>query len=149
MEVPRLRIDGIYGTQTAEGVRIFQALMGIPVTGIVDLVTWNILYSEYERALEDSEKSQPIYPFEEIFTNGSVSPSESGNIVYILQIMLETVAEYYDSRVKQTISGVFDEVTEDNLKSFQRANNIPVTGVLDRITWNAISRVYNEYLNRE
>ena len=39
MEVPRLKIDGVYGDETREAVRIFQALMGIPVTGIVDIIT--------------------------------------------------------------------------------------------------------------
>ncbi|MBE6543260.1 MAG: peptidoglycan-binding protein [Ruminococcaceae bacterium] len=149
MEVPRLRIDGVYGPETAEGVRIFQALMGIPVTGVVDLITWNILYSEYEGAFTGSSLSEPIYPFEGIFTDGLVRPSERGNIVYILQIMLETVAEYYDSQVKQVINGIFDEITVENLKSFQRANNLTVTGVLDRATWDVLSRLYNEYLNRE
>lgn len=149
MEVPRLRIDGIYGEETREGVRIFQALMGIPVTGIVDLITWNILYSEYENAYENTSDTLPIYPFEGIFTQGVVRPSERGNIVYILQIMLETVAEYYDDSVKQVINGIFDELTEENLKSFQRASNIPATGVLDKTTWNALSRAYNDYINRE
>lgn len=149
MEVPTLRVDGIYGPETVGAVRIFQALMGIPVTGVVDLITWNILYSEYEKALENSNKTEPIYPFEGIFSGGTVRPSERGNIVYILQILLETVAEYYNESVKQVINGYFDEVTEENLRAFQRTNNLPVTGILDKNTWNVLSRVYNDYINRE
>ena len=149
MEIPRLRIDGVYGDMTRETVRLFQALMGIPVTGIVDIITWNIIYSEYLAAMEQNGMCSGIFPFEEVFTGGSVSKGFSGNIVYILQIMLETVALYYDEMVKQTISGFFDGITEENLKEFQLRNNMEPTGVLDKITWNALSRAYNEALNRE
>ena len=39
--------------------------------------------------------------------------------------------------------------TEENLKAFQRQNNIPQTGVLDKLTWNVLARAYGEYINRE
>ncbi len=149
MDVPRLRIDGVYGEETRQAVRLFQALMGIPVTGIVDLITWNILYSEYLESLEANGQSEGIFPFEEVITGQGVSAGFSGNIVYILQIMLETVAVYYDTLVNQTISGFFDALTEENLKRFQEINSLPPTGVLDKLTWNALSRAYNEALNRE
>jgi peptidoglycan hydrolase-like protein with peptidoglycan-binding domain len=34
--------DGQYGNETAEKVRAYQALMGIPVTGVIDQATWDI-----------------------------------------------------------------------------------------------------------
>ena len=148
MDVPPLKIDGIYGTQTREAVRIFQALMGIPVTGIVDIITWDILYSEYLSALEQSEKSEGIFPFEEIFEGGVVVPAQKGNIIYILQVMLETIADYYNDSVMQGITGEFDEATINNLRAFQRSLGIEETGILDKITWNALATVYNEYLNK-
>ena len=149
VEVPRLKIDGVYGDETREAVRIFQALMGIPVTGIVDIITWNLLYSEYTAALYQNGRAEGIFPFEEGLTQGVLSPDESSNIVYILQILLETVSLYYDEMVQQSITGIFDEVTEENLKAFQRQNNIPETGVLDKLTWNVLARAYGEYINRE
>lgn len=38
--IPRIAVDGIYGSQTANSVRIFQQIFGIPQTGIVDIATW-------------------------------------------------------------------------------------------------------------
>lgn len=38
--IPRLRVDGIYGEQTAEAVREFQKIFSLPQTGIVDFPTW-------------------------------------------------------------------------------------------------------------
>ena len=38
--VPQVNADGIYGTQTAEAVRKFQNVFGLPQTGIVNYPTW-------------------------------------------------------------------------------------------------------------
>lgn len=38
--VPRITADGVYGPATAESVRVFQSVFGLPVTGIVDYPTW-------------------------------------------------------------------------------------------------------------
>jgi peptidoglycan hydrolase-like protein with peptidoglycan-binding domain len=43
---PRLIPDGIYGTQTVEAVRSFQAYMGFSVTGVVDYQTWQALFGQ-------------------------------------------------------------------------------------------------------
>ncbi len=38
--IPRITADGIYGPQTAEAVRQFQTIFGLPVTGVIDFTTW-------------------------------------------------------------------------------------------------------------
>lgn len=38
--IPRLTVDGVYGTSTAEAVRVFQRVFGLPVSGITDYPTW-------------------------------------------------------------------------------------------------------------
>ena len=38
--IPRVAVDGIYGPLTAEAVRIFQSIFGLPATGVVDYRTW-------------------------------------------------------------------------------------------------------------
>ena len=38
--IPRVTPDGIYGTRTAEEVREFQSIFGLPQTGVVDFATW-------------------------------------------------------------------------------------------------------------
>jgi len=38
--IPRVTADGIFGSQTAEAVRIFQQIFDLPATGIVDYPTW-------------------------------------------------------------------------------------------------------------
>lgn len=38
--IPTVAVDGVYGNDTAEAVRVFQRVFGLPQTGIVDFATW-------------------------------------------------------------------------------------------------------------
>ena len=38
--IPKVRVDGIYGQQTADAVKVFQRIFNMPQTGIVDFATW-------------------------------------------------------------------------------------------------------------
>lgn len=38
--IPALTPDGIYGPATAEAVRVFQSIFGLPQTGVTDFATW-------------------------------------------------------------------------------------------------------------
>lgn len=38
--IPKLRVDGVYGEQTAQSVRMFQQIFNLPQTGAVDFATW-------------------------------------------------------------------------------------------------------------
>ncbi|WP_296645494.1 spore cortex-lytic germination protein SleC [Romboutsia sp. 13368] len=38
--IPKVREDGVYGNSTAEAVRTFQGIFGLPQSGVVDFKTW-------------------------------------------------------------------------------------------------------------
>lgn len=38
--IPRTTVDGIYGPETAEAVRVFQGVFDLPQTGVTDYATW-------------------------------------------------------------------------------------------------------------
>ena len=38
--LPTLNVDGIYGPRTAESIRTFQRIFGLPQTGVTDFATW-------------------------------------------------------------------------------------------------------------
>ena len=38
--IPHITADGVYGSGTAEAVRTFQSVFGLPATGVVDYPTW-------------------------------------------------------------------------------------------------------------
>ena len=38
--IPRIEADGLYGPATAEAVRAFQSIFGLPINGVTDFATW-------------------------------------------------------------------------------------------------------------
>lgn len=38
--IPKIAVDGIYGPGTANSVKVFQSVFGLPQTGTVDYRTW-------------------------------------------------------------------------------------------------------------
>lgn len=38
--IPSIAADGVYGQATAEAVRVFQSIFGLPQTGVTDFATW-------------------------------------------------------------------------------------------------------------
>ena len=46
--IPKLTIDGVFGTATESAVRAYQQLFDIPSTGVVGSVTWNSITSTYQ-----------------------------------------------------------------------------------------------------
>ena len=43
-------------------------------------------------------------------------------------------------------SGVYDEATSEAVGDLQYRNLLPVTGNMDKSTWNALARAYGLYL---
>ena len=76
----------------------------------------------------------------------SVSKGERHLLVMIMQIMLDTLKIYYDELGAFTVSGCFDDATESAVREFQRANSLPGTGQVDKITWDRMAEEFNEAL---
>lgn len=68
---------------------------------------------------------------------------EKSDIVYIIQIILSAVAVVYDDFENIVPSGVFDQETSDAIRRFQELNRLPVTGIVDKQTWNTLANNYN------
>ena len=64
--------------------------------------------------------------------------------VWGLQYMLARLAEKYPFLPKLTPDGVFGERTLEAVMLFQRELLRPVTGVVDRKTWDEISRAWSQ-----
>ena len=47
--IPKIDADGVYGPATAESVRVFQSVFGLPQTGVVDYRTWYKISDQYVR----------------------------------------------------------------------------------------------------
>lgn len=61
-----------------------------------------------------------------------------------LQTMLRSIAFQAGQIPAVAVDGIFGKTTEDAVRDFQKANQLPVTGVADSETFRAIVLGYNE-----
>ena len=66
----------------------------------------------------------------------------SGQPVRSLQYMLDQLAIHNDSLIRLAVDGMFGERTLEAVMVFQREYRLPVNGVVDLNTWNAIREAY-------
>lgn len=137
---PTVVPDGIYGNQTIRAVTAFQRNNGLPATGITDQVTWEGIVSVYDEALI---RNGPTQPLEIILDPGAVLRHGDQNPnVYILQAVLQVLADAYSSITPPTHNGTLDDATIVSIQSFQELTGLPQTGELDKITWKQLALHY-------
>ncbi len=75
-------------------------------------------------------------------------PPESfvGQPIRSLQTMLRVIAEHDPSYVRIIPDGIYGPETMTAVSTFQRKHGLPVTGVTDQSTWEAITAVYGPAL---
>lgn len=130
---PTVIPDGIYGPSTMNAVTAFQRRNGIPVTGIVDQVTWDAVVGQYESALIRVGKAEPIeilIDANQVFRYGDSNP-----YIYLLQGMLTQLSNDHSKIPQPSHSGIMDRATIASLSAFQELSNLDVTGEFDKITW--------------
>lgn len=132
--------DGIYGTQTQAEVARFQQERGIPVTGVTDQYTWERIVEDYQPALTHVAPAEPIRI---IMNPGKVfSLGEESQYIFLLQSMLHSIAQVYQSLSAPVITGVYEQTTADAVAVFQGLNGLPQTGEVDKITWKHLALQY-------
>lgn len=144
-DIPRVYPDGIYGEETEDAVRIFQEKNGIPPTGEVDFETWGRLR---ERYLSLSDKNSP--PLRIAVFPSAVYETQSGEksgIITVIQILLDDLSRHLPIGEVER-SGVNDEQTMDAVRSYQSLHDLPITGLVDKRTWDAIASDYEIFDKR-
>lgn len=141
-DIPLVNPDGIYGEETVAAVEAFQRANGLAVTGRVDNATWDAIYEAFLEALTRRAKPVGISPFPD--ENGyEVVEGESSDVVMAVQLVLRLLANIYDDIGGTNTGGVYDEPTAADVRAFQARHNLPVTGKVDKATWNALAGAYN------
>ncbi len=137
-------VDGIFDDRTREALSEFQRMMGLPVTGIADKVTWDTLFSEYDRLR--FEEDRRVFPelFPSYPPNYETQLGEGGTFIYVLQLLLNELKIIYDTLPLLALTGILDEETSRSIKEFQRIHGIEQSGQVNRNTWNRITEEYNQ-----
>lgn len=111
--------DGVFGARTRGAVINFQRSRRLPVTGVVDIATWEALGIDCRRP------GVSVCP--------TIRLGSRGSAVRFVQSLLRNL-----NYAPGPIDGVYGEDTQGAVFAFQRNNNLPLTGVVDQATWNAL-----------
>lgn len=136
---PAIIPDGIYSAETRAYVEAFQRERGLPVTGVVDLVTWEALRDASLTVDLNREPPRQVAPI----TNEDLPLIRGMNNKFTdtLKLMLNHVAEIYKSFELIEEEG-FGVLTERGVRRWQRVAFLPETGEADKATWNTLADFY-------
>ncbi len=85
--IPSVKVDGVFGTATANAVRAFQRKYGLTVDGIVGQTTWKELYNEFQHPVRQRHPQRlPRQPLRE---------GASGQNVRLVQFWLKIARTVY------------------------------------------------------
>lgn len=130
--VQPVTVDLIYGAQTENAVRAFQALYGLPVTGITERSTWNALLRTYEAILAALPDDSTAFPGI-VLTRGM-----EGDDVLTLQRLINGSAVKNPAIPSVTEDGVFGARTEEAVEAIQRIYGIEPNGRVGAVTWEIL-----------
>ncbi len=140
--IPFVPIDGNVGSATTEALRAYQARRGLPVTGVADRETWEALYEDYLISLEEEAPPSRFSPFPSEPKDYALKSGDEGFAVSAVQHMLEEIAVFFPITAVG-VTGNFDETTRDAVSEVQARYLLPITGEVDKLTWNALVRLYD------
>ena len=147
-EFPQVQITNVYDAATERAVAALQQNNGLPVTGRVDIVTWNLLYDQFRGitfVVPDLQNAVPIVSY-----NGVVlSRGSSGERVELLQRYLNAIAEVYTDVPQVDAIGIFGPQTYNAVFEFQGLFGLVQDGIVGEATWQMLLDVYESTLRRE
>ncbi|MDO5560648.1 MAG: peptidoglycan-binding protein [Oscillospiraceae bacterium] len=147
--IPKIdQTDGIFSVQTENAVRKFQEIFDLPQTGTVDKATWYSIKRYYSGVKKLTDLlSEGISYFEaQVPFSSALSQGMTGEPVRIIQYYLNVIGYFNPNLNQLPLDAVFGPATENAVRDFQELYGLPVTGVVDRATWERITAVYGEIL---
>jgi len=144
--VGRVGVDGIYDEGTRGEVMLFQEKYGLPKTGSVDFETWELLNRVWQLRTSEEALARAVYILPR-FEQYEIQPFAKDNALYIIQHMLETISRDYED-IALELNGVYDEATQDAIRSFKRKNLLDDTAVIDAKTFNRLADEYERINSR-
>lgn len=144
--IPELSVDGIYGPSTEAAIRAVQSTFSLPITGRLDLDTWETIYRTYLGFVA----TIPIK-----YVEGNTIPypgiplrlGSSSDSVTLLQEYLNFVATAYPEIPTIPVTGYFGTQTQNAVLAFQRLFGIAETGTVAAATWLALTTAYSDLYN--
>lgn len=144
----QLPLNGIYGSETTSAVRRFQQYYGLPVTGVMNTATWNVLnriYSETVEFLPQGYSGE----YAKLYPGYFLTEGMSGENVRDLQTYLSLIGQNYSSIPQIPVTGYYGNQTREAVTAFQNAFGINPSGAVGAVTWNTIAEQYDFLISSE
>lgn len=137
-------VDGYFDNSTADAVREFQSVFSLTPDGIVGRDTWYRIQFIYNAVKQLSSLNSEGVALDELSTQYSTAlrPGDSSAGVLILQSYLRYISAFIPSIPAVQLDGTFGPQTENAVRAYQEAYGLPVTGEVDRVTWDSIENTY-------
>ena len=143
--IPKISVtNGVFGTETDDAVRAFQKTFNLTQEGIVGKATWykiKYIYVAVTNLAELNSEGISISELSQQFVS-DIRPGNVGDPVRVVQYYLSYIALFNNNIPRLTQDGIYGTATEDAVRAFQRAYALPITGIVNRETWNKMSEVY-------
>ncbi len=143
--IPKIKPEnGNFGPMTEASVKKFQSIFNLTPDGVVGRDTWYkmaLIYVGVKKMSELVSEGQTTYaitiPVLEEFKEG-----DQGKEVAQLQYIIQMLGQFIYEIPPITIDGVYGPQTRLAVEAAQRQMGLPVTGKVDRATWNAFYREF-------
>lgn len=143
--IPKISVtNGVFGKETEDAVRAFQRTFNLAQDGIIGKATWykiKYIFVAVTNLAELNSEGINIAELSQQFVS-DIRPGNVGDPVKVVQYYLSYIALFNNNIPRLTQDGIYGAATEDAVRAFQRAYGIPITGIVNRETWNRMSEVY-------
>ena len=139
-DVPPVTVTGTYDEATVAAVEAFQRVYGLPVDGIVGLLTWTDLYRAY-RGIAETVSLDGGIPRLSLLV---LRQGDRGEEVRRVQEYLQAVSEAYPAIPRIEADGVFGPRTTAAVEAFQRQFGLPVTGEVGPVFYDELASLYSD-----
>ena len=141
--VPTVPADGYFGESTTAAVRAFQQAYDLPVTGVVDGRTWNMMFDVYygmRSSVGDEAFGGNTVSFPGVF----LKYGSEGENVEILQRYINAAHEIYPQIPQVAVDGVFGTGTRNAVYAAQAVFGLLISGVVGPVLWTELADAYSQ-----
>lgn len=149
-QVPPIAVTGDFGEETKNAVMSFQTAYSLPVNGIVDEETWDILYRQYYGVNKEIFTDKEIFPITTVpFAGQTLYIGSRGEQVRTLQEYLNVINNAQNGTSPIGVTGNFGRQTVQAVMAYQRGFGYPVTGRVNKAVWDSIANTYKDVMSAE
>ena len=149
--IPKIeRVDAFFDSETKRAVEKFQEIFDLTVDGIVGKATWyriQFIYNAVKRLYSLNSEGLRIADLETRFEDTMKIGDRSAGVITV-QYYLSYISLFVSTVTAPIVDGVFGNGTRESVVSFQKTYGLSESGVVDRVVWDRIERVYQDLLSQ-